>query len=164
MKVRINRWYNVVLTALLSVLGYACSSSDEDDWGGLCMYGTPHADYQFSGTVTDESGSPVKGIKVSAKNVYRRYDSTVVETYGVDSTLTDSKGKYAVEAEGYLGEQILKLIVEDIDGELNGGAFKSDTIDIDFDSAKKIKEPDKEDDSWSSGTFSITQDIKLKKK
>lgn len=162
MKARINRWYNVVLTALLSVLGYACSSSDEDD-RAVIMYGTPHADYQFMGTVTDESGSPVSGIKVSAKNVYRRYDSAVIETYGVDSTLTDSKGKYAVEAEGYLGEQILKLIVEDIDGELNGGAFKSDTIDIDFDNAKKVKEPDK-DDYWSNGTFAISQDIKLKKK
>ena len=162
MKVRIKRWYNVVLTALLSVLGYACSSSDEDDMP-VCMYGTPHADYQFSGTVTDESGSPVKGIKVSAKNVYRRYDSAVIETYGVDSTLTDSKGKYAVEGEAFLGEHILKLIVEDLDGEANGGNFMNDTIDIDFDKAKKVKEADK-DDSWSSGTFAITQDIKLKKK
>lgn len=162
MKVRINRWYNVVLTALLSVLGYACSSSDEDD-RAVCMYGTPHADYQFSGTVTDESGSPVKGIKVSAKNVYRRYDSTVVETYGVDSTLTDSKGKYAVEGGAFLGEHILKLIVEDLDGEANGGNFMNDTIDIDFDNAKKVKEPDK-DDYWSNGTFAISQDIKLKKK
>ena len=127
------------------------------------MYGTPHADYQFSGTVTDESGSPVKGIKVSAKNVYRRYDSTLIETYGVDSTLTDSKGKYAVEGEAFLGEHILKLIVEDLDGEANGGNFMNDTIDIDFDKAKKVKEADK-DDYWSDGTFAITQDIKLKKK
>lgn len=162
MKVRIKRWYNVVLTALLSVLGYACSSSDEDD-RAVCMYGTPHADYQFSGTVTDESGSPVKGIKVSAKNVYRLYDGTVVETYGVDSTLTDSKGKYAVEGGAFLGEHILKLIVEDLDGEANGGNFMNDTIDIDFDNAKKVKEPDK-DDYWSNGTFAISQDIKLKKK
>ena len=103
------------------------------------------------------------GIKVSAKNVYRRYDSAVIETYGVDSTLTDSKGKYAVEGEAFLGEHILKLIVEDLDGEANGGNFMNDTIDIDFDKAKKVKEADK-DDSWSSGTFAITQDIKLKKK
>lgn len=127
------------------------------------MYGTPHADYQFMGTVTDESGSPVSGIKVSAKNVYRLYDGTVVETYGVDSTLTDSKGKYAVEGGAFLGEHILKLIVEDLDGEANGGNFMNDTIDIDFDNAKKVKEPDK-DDYWSNGTFAISQDIKLKKK
>ena len=161
MKVRFNRWYNAVLTALLSIIGYGCSSSDDPEY--ICMYGTPHADYQFSGTVTDESGSAVMGIKVSAKNVYRRYDSAVIETYGVDSTLTDSKGKYAVEGEAFLGEHILKLIVEDLDGEANGGNFMNDTIDIDFDKAKKVKEADK-DDSWSSGTFAITQDIKLKKK
>ena len=162
MKVRFNRWYNAVLTALLSIIGYGCSSSDDPD-NMVCMYGTPHADYQFMGTVTDESGSPVKGIKVSAKNVYHRYDSAVIEAYGVDSTLTDSKGKYAVEGEAFLGEHILKLIVEDLDGEANGGNFMNDTIDIDFDNAKKVKEPDK-DDYWSDGTFAITQDIKLKKK
>ena len=161
MKVRFNRWYNTVLTALLSIIGYGCSSSDDPEY--ICMYGTPHADYQFMGTVTDESGSPVSGIKVSAKNVYRRYDSTLIETYGVDSTLTDSKGKYAVEGEAFLGEHILKLIVEDLDGEANGGNFMNDTIDIDFNNAKKVKEPDK-DDYWSDGTFAITQDIKLKKK
>lgn len=161
MKVRFNRWYNAVLTALLSIIGYGCSSSDDPEY--ICMYGTPHADYQFMGTVTDESGSAVMGIKVSAKNVYRRYDSAVIETYGVDSTLTDSKGKYAIECRKYPGESTLKLIVEDLDGEANGGAFKNDTIDIDFDNAKKVKEPDK-DDYWSDGTFAITQDIKLKKK
>ena len=115
------------------------------------------------GTVTDESGSPVKGIKVAAKNVYRSQDGAVVDTYGVDSTQTDGSGKYAFESRRFVSDPDLKLIVEDIDGEANGGAFKSDTIDIDFDKAKKVKEADK-DDSWSSGTFAITQDIKLKKK
>lgn len=161
MKVRFNRWYNAVLTTLMSIIGYGCSS--DDPWGGgLCEYGTPHADYQFMGTVTDESGSPVKGIKVAAKDVYRSQDGAVVDTYGVDSTQTDGFGKYAFEIR-FVSNPGLKLIVEDIDGEANGGAFKSDTIDIDFDKAKKVKDPDK-DDSWSSGTFAITQDIKLKKK
>ena len=161
MKVRFNRWYNAVLTALMSIIGYGCSS--DDSWGGgLCMYGTPHADYQFIGTVTDESGSPIKDIKVSAKYVYRTNDGKV-ETYGGDSTQTDGLGKYAIESRRFVSDPDLKLVVEDIDGEANGGAFKSDTIDIDFDKAKKVKEPDK-DDSWSSGTFAINQDIKLKKK
>ena len=163
MKVRFNRWYNAVLTALMSIIGYGCSSSDDPWGGGLCMYGTPHADYQFMGTITDESGSPVKDINVSVKNVYRSQDGAVVDTYGVDSTLTDGKGKYAIECRRFISDPDIKLIVEDMDGEANGGAFKSDTIDIDFDNAKKVKNPDK-DDSWSSGTFAITQDIKLKKK
>ena len=162
MKVRFNRWYNAVLTALLGLLGFeSCDSPDE--YGPIpCEYGTPYADYQFSGTVTDESDSPIKDIKVSAKYVYQINDG-IVKTYGVDSTQTDGSGKYAFESRRFVSDPDLKLIVEDIDGEANGGTFKNDTIDIDFDKAKKVKEPDK-DDSWSSGTFAITQDIKLKKK
>ena len=162
MKVRFNRWYNAVITALLSIIGYGCSSSDDPDDRMICMYGTPYADYQFMGKVTDESNSPVKDIKVSLKHVYRMDDGKI-ETYGVDSTQTDGLGKYAIECRKFPGESTLKLIVEDLDGEANGGAFKNDTIDIDFDKAKKVKEPD-EDDYWSDGTFAITQDIKLKKK
>lgn len=162
MKVRFNRWYNAVLTTLMSIIGYGCSS--DDPWGGgLCEYGTPYADYQFMGTVTDESGSPVKGIKVAAKNVYRSQDGVVVDIYGVDSTQTDGSGKYAFETKRFISDPDLKLIVEDIDGEANGGAFKSDTIDIDFNKAKKVKEPGK-DEHWSNGTFAINQNIKLKKK
>ena len=36
MKVRFNRWYNAVLTALLSMLGFGCSSEEPMD-----MYGPP---------------------------------------------------------------------------------------------------------------------------
>ena len=126
------------------------------------MYGTPYADYQFSGTVTDESNLPIKDIKVSAKYVYQMNDGGV-ETYGVDSTQTDGSGKYAFKSRRFPGDPNLKLIVEDMDGETNGGAFKSDTIDIDYDNAKKVKDPAK-GESWSIGTYAINQDIKLKKK
>ena len=47
MKLRSHRWYNAVLAALLSMLGYGCSSSDEP-----VEYGTPHADYMIKGQVT----------------------------------------------------------------------------------------------------------------
>ncbi|MBQ9650413.1 MAG: radical SAM-associated putative lipoprotein [Prevotella sp.] len=162
MKVRFNRWYNAVLTALLGLLGFeSCDSPDE--YGPIpCEYGTPCADYQISGIVTDESNSPIKDIKVSAKFVYQAIDGRV-ETYGVDSTQTDGLGKYAFESRRFYGDPDLKLIVEDIDGEGNGGDFKSDTIDIDYDNAKKVKEPAK-GDSWSTGTYAINQDIRLKKK
>ena len=162
MKVRFTRWYNAVLTALLGLLGFeSCDSPDE--YGPIPVeYGTPYADYQFSGTVTDESNSPIKDIKVSAKFVYRKNDGTI-ESYGVDSTQTDGSGKYAFESRRFISDPDLKLIVEDMDGEANGGAFKSDTIDIDYDNAKKVKDPAK-GESWSTGTYAINQDIKLKKK
>lgn len=162
MKARFTRWYNAVLAALLGLLGFeSCDSPDE--YGPIPVeYGTPYADYQFSGTVTDESNSPIKDIKVSAKYVYQMNDGRV-ETYGVDSTQTDGSGKYAFESRRFPSDPNLKLIVEDMDGETNGGAFKSDTIDIDYDNAKKVKDPAK-GESWSTGTYAINQDIKLKKK
>lgn len=70
MKVRFNYWYNAVLTVLLSMLGYSCSLSDPD---GPVEYGTPSANFEVKGCVTDEAGVPVQGIKTLVK---------LVETYG----------------------------------------------------------------------------------
>ena len=73
MKVRFNRWYNAVLTTLLSMLGYSCSlTNDEPDmYGSILMYGVvnPDATYEVKGTVTDEGGTPVEGIKTAVKFV-----------------------------------------------------------------------------------------------
>ena len=158
MKVRFNRWYNSILSALLSMLGYSCSSSSEEI---MVEYGAPYADYLISGIVTDEDGTTIKDIKVSTKYVYE-FDNGYVDTYPLDSMQTDGLGKYIVRCSKSIGESI-KVIVEDIDGEANGGAFKNDTLDIDFEGAKKIKDPEK-GSHWSAGTYAITQDIKLKKK
>ena len=46
---------------LLTVLGFG--SCDVVGGGMMCMYGQPHADFTVKGTVTDEEGEPVKGIK-----------------------------------------------------------------------------------------------------
>ena len=79
MKVRFNRWYNAVLTALLSMLGFSCSLDEPDEYGSTPVeYGTPHADYILKGTVTDEVGAPIKGIKTSLKEVYNSYENVVV--------------------------------------------------------------------------------------
>ncbi len=163
MKVRFNRWYNAVLTALLSMLGYSCSSDEiEDMYGTPVEYGVPYSNYEISGIVTDENGTAIKDIKVSTKYVILD-DKGNVWSDGIDSMQTDGLGKYAFRFSKSMGEPDIKLIVEDIDGEANGGAFKSDTLDIDYDSAKKIKDADPKE-HWSAGTYAITQDIKLKKK
>ena len=46
-----------------------------------CEYGTPHADFEIKGRVTDVSGTPIKGIAV-----------TVDETYPADSAFTAADG------------------------------------------------------------------------
>ena len=61
MKVRFNRWYNAVLTALLSMLGFGCSSSEDQTY--VAMYGAPADRFQIRGQVTDEAGTPIQGIK-----------------------------------------------------------------------------------------------------
>ena len=158
MKVRFNRWYNAVLTALLSMLGFSCSSDEPEEYGPVLEYGVPHADYIVKGTVTDETGTPIQGIKTSIKGFYPEVVGVFVE--GIDSIQTDASGQYQLKYMG-MPHKYFKLIVEDIDGEANGGEFLSDTLDIDFDKAEKAKDGD---GHWYEGVYNIPQDIKLKKK
>ena len=164
MKVRFNRWYNAVLTALLSMLGFSCSLDEPEEYGTPVEYGAPHADYILKGTVTDEAGTPIQGIKTSLKEVYKDEG----HIYGMDSIQTNPSGNYQftyrLGSDFYgnpLGSEHIKLIVEDIDGEANGGEFLSDTLDIDYDKAVKAGEGDHH---WYTGKFEITTDVKLKKK
>ena len=160
MKVRFYRWYNAVLTALLSMLGYGCSSSEDplDMYGTPVEYGAPHADYIVKGLVTDEADFPVQGIKTSLKQVDKTEVGTI--TFGMDSIQTNETGSYELRYMG-LPQTDIKLIAEDVDGEVNGGEFLSDTLDIDFNKAVQTKEGD---GRWYGGVYEVTQDVKLKKK
>ena len=160
MKVRFNRWYNAVLTALLSMLGYGCSSTEEplDMYGPPVEYGTPHADYIIKGRVMDESGTPVQGIKTSLKKVFENNNKHYA--LGVDSVQSDVSGNYQLKSTDRQN-QYDKVIVEDIDGEANGGEFLSDTLDVDYNKAVKTKDGD---GKWYLGIYEIIQDVKLKKK
>ena len=161
MKVRFYRWYNAVLTVLLSMLGYGCSSSDDplDMYGTpVVEYGVPHADYIIKGRVTDEAGVAVQGIKTSLKQLNQTEGGTMA--FGIDSIQTNELGAYQLKYTG-MWRVDNKLIVEDIDGEANGGEFLSDTLDLDY---KKAVQIEKGDARWYDGVYEVTQDVKLKKK
>jgi putative lipoprotein (rSAM/lipoprotein system) len=154
MKVRFNRWYNAVLTALMSMLGYGCSSSE--DSADALMYGVPVAGYQIKGQVTDEAGTPVQGIKTAVKIIMSSPSADgKKEIYARDSVLTDASGKYDISFVTTPGNPETKLIVEDIDGVANGGEFLSDTLDIDYEKAVHM------DDSYR---YELNMNVKLKKK
>ena len=153
MKVRFNRWYNAVLTALLSMLGFGCSSSEDQTY--VPMYGAPADRFQIRGQVTDEAGTPIQGIKMSLRQTFPRS-----EEYGVDSVQTDASGSYLLMDRGFLLYET-KLIAEDVDGEANGGEFQSDTLDIDLEKGILI---DEGDGYMKGDTYESYQDIKLKKK
>ena len=154
MKVRFNRWYNAVLTALLSILGYGCSGSE--DPADALMYGVPIAEYQIRGQVTDEAGTPVQGIKTSVKIIMSSPSADgKKEIYARDSVLTDASGKYDISFVTTPRNPETKLIVEDIDGVANGGEFLSDTLDIDYEKAAQID---------GSNRYELNMNVKLKKK
>ena len=157
MKVRFHRWYNTILSILLTLLGFeACSSDDDRD--DMPMYGVPMATYHLKGQVTDESGKPIEGIKTAVKYVYKGV-SGKTETWGIDSVMTDANGQYMVTT--FDIHQDTKLIVEDVDGEANGGKYRSDTLSIDR--SRAIKTADGKG-TWDEGTFDIHIDnIKMKK-
>lgn len=158
MKVRLNRWYNAVLTVLLSMLGFGCSSSDDDV---VVEYGTPHSDYILKGLVTDEAGTPVKNIKMSAKMLNKtEAGAYMIEIGNVGTVHTDESGRYVLEYAG-MARADLKIVVEDIDGDANGGEFVNDTLDVDFHKAVKVGEGD---NHWYGGKYELTTDVKLKKK
>lgn len=64
---------NKLLWMLFSLLGFASACSDDDEQeqnGNLCMYGCPSVTFSVKGTVTDEAGRPIPGIRVGIKNGY----------------------------------------------------------------------------------------------
>ena len=155
MKTKIYRLYGAVLSVLLSVLGFSSCSKEEM----MEEYGSPHADFIMQGTVTDEQGNEINGILVSAERYQDFNDGRY--WFNLFSKKTDYFGEYYLYFENLLGSKYTKLIVQDVDGEANGGEFASDTLDIDYESAEQIK---KGDGNWYEGTFRITQNIQLKKK
>jgi putative lipoprotein (rSAM/lipoprotein system) len=146
MKVRFNRWYNAVLTALLAMLGYESCSSDS-----VVEYGTPNADFQIKGQVTYEGGIPIPGIRVRAPYSY-------IDGSDGQSVLTDENGRF--ELDEFHSMLYGRLYVEDIDGEDNGGEFQSDTINV-WDLPKKEVE---KGSGWYEGKFEVNANIRLEKK
>jgi hypothetical protein len=57
----------------------------------------------------------------------------------------------------------LKLIVEDIDGDANGGTFAPDTLDLDYDKAIRT-EGKSQGFGIKDGKYELQIDVKLKKK
>lgn len=162
MRVRFNHWYNALMASLLAMLGFdSCSNvTDAPD-----EYGAPYATYQIRGTVTDEEGNPIPGIKGRLGVVITNPDvsSTLYVAHG-DSAVTDSEGHLIIdnisERTHYLvpGRTVVEL--KDEDGEANGGDFSADTLN--FDDMKKTQL--EKGDGWYQGKFEYSFTQKLNKK
>jgi len=141
---KIIKGYNKVIAFLLSILGIGSSVTFTacDVVNGGCEYGTPHADFKITGTVTNESGGTVNGVKVLMM---------------YDSTYTDANGDYTIVAEDFPDDQTFPIQFIDIDGDDNGKLQTLDTtvvfVDPEFENG---------DNHWYSGETATEFDVTLK--
>lgn len=141
---RIKKYFTVkwcaMISALLGMLGFAaCGSKEEEDGYGPCLYGEPHAYFKVEGTVLNEDGLPMKGIKVY-----------VQDHYG-DTVRTDQNGKYVFVADGITAYTEFWVMAKD-----PFGVYATDSVSVatDFQGGS----------GWYRGGYSTTQDFTLKKK
>lgn len=138
--------------AVLTLLGFAsCTDPTEED--------IPDMDYKIIGTVTDEAGTPVEGIRVVIPNVaYDRNRNCLVS----DTLFTDSKGQYVSPKHNGTFPAREGMLFDDVDGEKNG-LFLSQSLtpeDVLNAPSKLVK---KEDGNLYDGVFEYTVDVTLKK-
>lgn len=159
MKLKINSLVKKATTLLLGLLGFA---SCEYIGIGLCMYGEPHADFRAIGSVTDDAGKPIHGIRVAIQQ-HRHYANTTGviydqnDWYDNDTVFTDSQGRYEMIRSVFEAPTDVTIVFEDIDGEENGGPFQKG------ETKPAVVRTKKGDNSWYGGAFEVSSDVKLKK-
>ena len=142
--------------AILSLLGLASCSNIID---GPTEYGCPNMDYKISGTVTDEAGTPVEGIRVVIPEVDYDYDRNCVVS---DTLFTDAKGQYASPRHNDMRPAQQGMTFDDVDEEKNG-SFLSQTLTPEEVWRAPRKQVKKGDGHWYDGAFDYTVDVTLRK-
>ena len=130
--------------AILSLLGFNSCDIIGNIVAPVCEYGCPHADYKIIGTVKDADGNPIPGIQVKSENFWG------------DEIKTAEDGSYSVVSGGFPTDTI-PLTFEDVDGEENGGKFKTKEAEV------KLKHTQTGDGKWDNGTYEGSLDVTLEK-
>ncbi len=92
MKRDLYRFLNMLLTSILSVMGFSSCGDEETIDGNGEEYGTPTAEYIFRGKVTDQEGNALPNVKVSYVNKYIDEGQPFIVEDSLTST--DEDGKY----------------------------------------------------------------------
>lgn len=160
MKTKVKSIFRLLASAVLGLLGF-----ESCDWLGIgaTMYGEPYANFKAVGSVTDESGKPVEGIRVAVKQ-HRHYENTSSVIYDQndwfesDTVFTDSKGSYELKRSVFAAPDDVTVVFEDIDGAENGGEFEK------AEATPEVRRTKKGDKGWYNGDFEARADVRLKKK
>lgn len=152
-KKKFYRMLNTVLASVLTMLGL---SDCDNAFNEVYLYGSPYAKYDVKGTVLNEEGEQLEGMKVTPKEIYT-YDN-VEGYYGheLQSTSTDGKGQYQATGNwiGFRqGSTLLRIVVEDPQH-----VYATDSVDV------TLKRTNKDKGDWCQGTDVGTADLRLKRK
>ena len=166
MKAKVKHLYEIIAGAILSLLGFGCTpdnNSGDNPYEELrAEYGQPHADYVIMGSVTSgETSEPIPGIRAT----FRRYvytDNDGTNHYDNQVFVTDAEGKVNSPMENYMfplwEKDDYSLVLEDIDGEANGGVF----VPVEVPKSDLVVEQTKEGDGrWYDGAFTISFEAKM---
>ena len=154
MKNLIQKFISRTAVTVLSLLGF--SSCEEILSLNRCEYGTPYGEFKVDLTVKDESGAPIKDIKVSPVVIHpSNYD---IKREELDAIKSDASGKATNIYDHWWLSDVVRVIFEDTDGDLNGGSFVKDSMDF------KPVQTKKGDKHWYVGEKTISGTATLKKK
>ena len=109
----------MLCVAVLGVLGFSACSDDPES--ASVAYGVRVLKYCYKGTVTDEDGNPIKGINVVMKGRFDSKESSLTIS-------TDDNGEFKSGILVSSKDKVSEVEFVDVDGEANGGEFKSSTL------------------------------------
>ena len=109
----------ILCVAVLGVLGFSACSDDPES--ASVAYGVRVLKYCYKGIVTDEEGNPIKGINVVMKGRFDSKESSLTIS-------TDDNGEFKSGILVSSKDKVSEVEFVDVDGEANGGEFKSSTL------------------------------------
>ena len=142
---------NVLLASILSLLGFqSCGSSIFEQ---PCLYGSPHADFEVIGSVTDEAGNVVEGEKIIVRQLLEHPDASKSDTFKSIEDKTNDKGKYTIQFGSYPNMNKVRVVAID-----STDKFENDSTEI---TLQKVEDGNED---FYYGKFAGTKNFTLKKK
>lgn len=144
MKTKVSTWINVLLAAILGLLGFSCSIR--------CEYGTPSANFTLEGTVSNEDDELLQDMQVVRRQGWKDGTGTVYWNEWSDTLYTDADGKFYRQYSGDFPMEYYKVIVND-----TAGVYASDSIETTVTYSGGDKH-------WYRGNGELKADFVLKKR
>ena len=149
MKNFVKKILSVVGPTIISALGF--SSCDDFPFMPRTEYGTPYGEFKVDINVTDESGTPLKGIEVTP--VILHASNFDIQREELEPIKTDAAGKASQTYDNWWVDNKVRVIFDDSEG-----VFAKDSTDF---TPVQTKDAGKH---WYVGEKTISGTQKLKKK